>query len=44
MRPVPPLMHDFASIWRSAEKIVYSGSLESASTGRTRIERSSIPR
>jgi dihydrofolate reductase len=30
---------DFAEIWQAADKIVYSGSLETAPTRRTRIER-----
>ena len=34
---------DFAGIWRSADKIVYSSSLPEASTARTRIERSFDP-
>jgi dihydrofolate reductase len=34
-----PVTRDFAEIWRAADKIVYSGTLETASTGRTRIER-----
>jgi dihydrofolate reductase len=34
-----PLMRDFAEIWQAADKVVYSTSLESASTARTRIER-----
>jgi dihydrofolate reductase len=34
---------DFAGIWRSADKIVYSTSLPEASTARTRIERSFDP-
>ena len=34
-----PVMRDFAEIWRAAVKIVYSRTLESASTARTRIER-----
>jgi dihydrofolate reductase len=33
-----PYIHDFAAIWRAADKIVYSRSLESASSARTRIE------
>ncbi len=37
------LMLDFARIWRAAEKIVYSTTLETASTGRTRIERDFDP-
>jgi dihydrofolate reductase len=34
-----PVMRDFAELWRAAEKIVYSRSLESASSARTRVER-----
>lgn len=34
---------DFARVWRSAEKIVYSTTLRAASSGRTRIERSFDP-
>jgi dihydrofolate reductase len=34
----PPEMHDFAAIWRAADKVVYSRSLESATTARNRIE------
>jgi dihydrofolate reductase len=33
------VMRDFAAIWQSAEKIVYSRTLEAVSTARTRIER-----
>jgi dihydrofolate reductase len=39
----PPAMRDFAEIWRAADKIVYSGTLEAASTARTRIEREFDP-
>jgi dihydrofolate reductase len=39
----PPLIADFASIWRAADKIVYSRSLESVSSARTRIERDFDP-
>src|SRR5947199_908650 len=35
----PPVALDFARIWRRADKIVYSRTLESAPTARTRIER-----
>ena len=35
----PGVMQDYASIWRAADKVVYSRTLESASTERTRIER-----
>lgn len=34
-----PAMLDFAMIWQAAEKIVYSRTLETATTARTRIER-----
>jgi dihydrofolate reductase len=35
----PPLMQDFAEIWQGADKIVYSKTLETVSSARTRIER-----
>jgi dihydrofolate reductase len=35
----PPFIRDFAEIWRAAEKIVYSRTLESVSSARTRIDR-----
>jgi dihydrofolate reductase len=38
-----PLMRDFAEIWQSADKIVYSRTLEAVSTARTRIERDFDP-
>jgi dihydrofolate reductase len=34
-----PVTRDFAEIWRSAEKVVYSTSLTGVSSARTRIER-----
>ena len=34
-----PAIRDYAAIWHAAEKIVYSRTLEAASTSRTRIER-----
>ena len=34
-----PVMRDYAEIWRAAEKVVYSRSLDSVSSARTRIER-----
>jgi dihydrofolate reductase len=37
------LMLDYARIWQAAEKIVYSTTLEAASTARTRIERDFDP-
>ena len=39
----PPLMLDFAEIWRAADKVVFSRSLEAVSTARTRIERDFDP-
>jgi dihydrofolate reductase len=38
-----PLMLDFARIWQAADKIVYSKSLDSVSTARTRLERDFDP-
>jgi dihydrofolate reductase len=38
-----PVMYDYANIWTSAEKVVYSSTLDAASTARTRIERSFDP-
>lgn len=35
----PPVVQDFAEIWREADKIVYSKTLPTASSARTRIER-----
>ncbi|MGH2597874.1 MAG: dihydrofolate reductase family protein [Dehalococcoidia bacterium] len=34
-----PVMRDFAEIWQTADKIVYSRTLATVSTARTRIER-----
>jgi dihydrofolate reductase len=39
----PQAMKDYAEIWKSAEKIVYSRTLEEASTAETRIEREFDP-
>ncbi|HEY0280601.1 MAG TPA: dihydrofolate reductase family protein [Solirubrobacterales bacterium] len=39
----PPVFHDYAEIWRSAEKIVYSRTLREESSARTRIEREFDP-
>ena len=39
----PAYMRDYAEIWRAADKIVYSSSLETASSARTRIEREFEP-
>ena len=38
-----PLSRDFAEIWQAANKIVYSRTLESASTRKTQLERSFDP-
>jgi dihydrofolate reductase len=35
----PPVDRDFAELWRAADKIVYSTTLEAVSSARTRIER-----
>jgi dihydrofolate reductase len=34
----PPVARDFAGLWRAAEKVVYSRTLETVSSARTRIE------
>ncbi|HEX6936165.1 MAG TPA: dihydrofolate reductase family protein [Actinomycetes bacterium] len=39
----PPFTRDFAEIWRAAEKIVYSRTLVTVSSARTRIERDFDP-
>ena len=39
----PPVMRDYAEIWRAADKIVYSRTLEKVSSTRTRIERDFDP-
>ena len=36
-------MRDFAEIWRAADKVVYSRTLEAPSSARTRIEREFDP-
>jgi dihydrofolate reductase len=38
-----PFAQDFAQIWQAADKIVYSRTLETVSTARTRIERAFDP-
>src|SRR5437867_7889979 len=35
----PPFIQDFAEIWQAADKIVYSKTLDTVSSARTRIER-----
>jgi dihydrofolate reductase len=39
----PPFVRDFAEIWQAADKIVYSKTLETVSSARTRIERDFEP-
>lgn len=38
-----PVIRDYATIWRAADKIVYSKTLETVSSARTRIEREFDP-
>jgi len=40
----PAFMRDFADIWQAADKIVYSTTLQSVSSARTRVERDFNPR
>ena len=39
----PRVMQEFAEIWRAAEKVAYSRTLQTVSTARTRIERELDP-
>jgi dihydrofolate reductase len=39
----PPFVQDFAEIWQGADKIVYSRTLQTATSARTRIEREFDP-
>lgn len=39
----PPCIEDFAQIWRAADKVVYSKTLEEVSSARTRIRRDFDP-
>ena len=39
----PLFMRDFAQLWQAADKVVYSRTLESLSSARTRIERDFVP-
>ena len=39
----PPVAQDFTEIWQAADKIVYSRTLETVSSARTRIERDFDP-
>jgi dihydrofolate reductase len=38
-----PVMRDFAEIWRAADKVVYSTTLDTVSTKKTRLERDFDP-
>jgi dihydrofolate reductase len=38
-----PVMRDFAELWQAADKVVYSKTLETVSTARTRLERDFAP-
>jgi dihydrofolate reductase len=35
----PPVIRDYGEIWRAADKVVYSATLDAVSSARTRIER-----
>ena len=39
----PQVIRDYAEIWRAAEKVVYSRTLEEVSSSKTRIEREFVP-
>jgi dihydrofolate reductase len=39
----PPQIHDFARIWQTADKIIFSRTLEAVSTRKTRLERNFDP-
>jgi len=39
----PPVVLDFATLWQTADKIVYSSTLENVSSARTKIERAFEP-
>jgi dihydrofolate reductase len=39
----PPVFYDYAGIWRAAQKVVYSRTLQTVSSARTRIERELDP-
>ena len=39
----PPFVHEYARVWQRADKIVYSRTLSTVSSARTRIERSFDP-
>ena len=39
----PPVIKDYAAVWQSADKVVYSRTLHTVSTARTRLERDFDP-
>jgi len=39
----PPFVHDYARIWRAADKVVYSRTLTAVASARTRLERDFDP-
>jgi dihydrofolate reductase len=39
----PAFVREYAKIWQAADKVVYSGTLETVASGRTRIERTFDP-
>ena len=39
----PPVVRDYAAIWQSADKVVYSTTLDTVASARTRIEREFDP-
>ena len=39
----PPVIQDYAEIWRAADKVVFSRTLDSVSSARTRLEREFDP-
>lgn len=43
LRDEPAVVREYAEIWRDADKIVYSSTLDEVSTSRTRIERALDP-
>jgi dihydrofolate reductase len=42
-QPLPPFVVDYARLWQAADKIVYSATLDTVSSARTRIERTFDP-
>lgn len=42
-RDEPPVIQDYARIWQGADKVVYSTTLDTPSTPKTRLERQFLP-